>query len=93
MVATSSALIGALVGFMLAFSVGGHVRLGEDGMLGWCAVRSVSASGVERAIASAGARLGFGGGLYEPLAAFGDEHLRSCSASRSHVGVSSSSDG
>ena len=91
--ATSSTLGGVSAGLTLVFSFGGPVMSGDDGMLGWCAVSNVSASGVEREIASSGARLGFGRGLYEPSAAFGDEHLRICSASRSHVGVSSSSGG
>ena len=94
MAVMSATLSGALAEFMLVFSVVGHVRSGEDGMLGWCAVRSVSAcSGVARTIVLAGVGLWFGGGLYESKSAFVDERLRSCSASRSHAGVSSSSCG
>ena len=92
MAATSSILSGALAGFMLAFSVGEHVRSGEDGVLGLCAVMSSSSCpGAARTIAIAlvGVWLWFGGGLNELSAAFVDERLRSCSASRSHAGVSS----
>ena len=83
MAATSSTVSGALAGFMLAFSVGGPVRSGEDGVLGLCAVRSVSACPVAARTM----------GLHGSSAAGVDECLRSRSASRSHAGVSSSSGG